>query len=69
MSCQTRAKKYDQPGSPNEGACFRYVMNRDRLRRGEFKICDQPGSPNEGAGSRNAIKQDRLMRGGRVSDM
>ena len=37
-----------ESGSPNEGACLRYVMNRDRLTGGLFKICDGSAWPQEG---------------------
>ena len=45
-------KIHDEPESPNEGACLRYMMNRNNRQMGRgrvFKIDDEPESPNEGA--------------------
>ena len=57
-------KIYDEPLAPKEGACLRYMLNRDRRMRarvkdiwrsgiaelgGVFKIYDEPLSPKEGA--------------------
>ena len=41
-------KIYDDSESQNEGACLRYVMNRQK-KGGVFKIYDAPESANEGA--------------------
>ena len=43
------AKICDQQRSPQEGACLRHGINRDRQMRGMFKICDESGSLKEGA--------------------
>ena len=50
----------DEPDSPNERACLRYVMTRNRQMRGR-----DPESPNEGACLRYMMTRKRL-RGGRV---
>ena len=54
-------KIYDEPESPSEGACSRYMINRYRRYRKVFvytniciylmtgRVCDDPESPNEGA--------------------
>ena len=39
-------KLFDEPESPNEGACLRYMMNRHRPMRGVFQIYDEPESRN-----------------------
>ena len=39
---------HDEPESPNEGACSRCMMNRNRQTTGQFKIYDDPEPPNEG---------------------
>ena len=40
---------YDEPESPNEAACFRSIMNRDRQMRGCLNYMMKTKSPNEGA--------------------
>ena len=40
---------YDEPDSPNEGACLGCVLNRDRQMTGQLKIYDEPESPDDGA--------------------
>ena len=37
---------YDEPTSPKEEACLRYMMNRNRQVRWWFRIDDEPESPN-----------------------
>ena len=39
---------YDEPGL-NEGACLRYVMNRNRQMTAQLKIDDEPELPKDGA--------------------
>ena len=41
-------KIYDESESRNEGACLRYMMNRNRQMGGMSKISEEPESPNEG---------------------
>ena len=54
-------KVYDEPESPQEGACLRCMANLDRQMRGidepksphggrgeSLKKCDEPESPHEG---------------------
>ena len=37
----------DQPESPNEGECLRYMLNRNRhMRGGVLQTYDEPQSPN-----------------------
>ena len=48
-----KRKIYDEPESPNEGACLKAVMNRNRQMRGRVsdingEIFDEPQSRNEG---------------------
>ena len=46
-------KIYGERSSPNEGACYRYMVNRNYQIGGVSKICGiiygEPESPNEGA--------------------
>ena len=45
-------ERFDEPESPDEGTCIRYLMDRhcpirwNRPVRGEFKIYVEPESPN-----------------------
>ena len=39
---------YVEEATPNEGACVRYTMNRNRQMRGRLRLCE-PESPNEEA--------------------
>ena len=55
-------KIYDEPESPNEGACLRYMMKRNRQITGQFTIYDEPKSPNEGARLRCLMKRNRQVR-------
>ena len=43
-------RQSDEPLSPKEGACLRYILNRKRQIRGVFKIYVEPEPPvaNEG---------------------
>ena len=59
-------RMYDEPESPNEGAFLRYMMNRNRQIRRQFKIhdiYDETESPNEGACLRYMMNRNRRMRG------
>ena len=46
----------DQPGSPKEGACLRYVRNRDSKGGGMFRTCE-------------VVRAGRRTKEGRVEDL
>ena len=48
-------KIYEEPASQTEGACLRYMVNRNR---GLFKVCGGPFSPNAGACLGNMVIYD-----------
>ena len=52
-------KIYEEPESPHEGGCLRYMINR----KGVLKMYDEPESPNEGACLKLVMNRDRQMRG------
>ena len=49
-------KIYDEPETPNHGACLRYMMNR------AFNIYDESKSPHEGACLRYVMNRNHQMR-------
>ena len=61
-------KTHDETESSNEGACVRYLMNRNRQEGGVCKIYDEPESPHEGVCFRYMVNRNRQTRG-RVSDI
>ena len=54
---------YAELESPSEGACLRYMVSRNRQRRGVFNMYDEPESPNDGACLIYRINRSRQMRG------
>ena len=48
-------KIYEEPASQTEGACLRYMVNRNR---GVCKVCGGPFSPNAGACLGNMVIYD-----------
>ena len=64
-------KTYEEPESPNEGACVRYMMNPNRQMGGGVGRVSDPESPNEGAACvRYMMNRNRQMKGGvfKISD-